>query len=167
MASLDEENRRLRQLLHQAYDGDELEMRLAYAEGGGPMPPPLRAAASAARRGGGTGDETLDAVIRELKTQVVELTRRNTEVERRAEERASILRRQYEAHIDSLELELRRLKMGGRHVAYTAGAGGGAVSPPAGGGGGYTVAPAGGDGSAHALWGRSAGRTPKSRRNLL
>lgn len=56
--------------------------------------------------------EATDALLRELRRGTVELTRRNTVLEREAVERSGAVRRQYELHIDALELELRRAKTG-------------------------------------------------------
>lgn len=55
-------------------------------------------------------DGTGDGLVGELRRQVVDLLRRNTVLEREAVERTNGLRRQYESHIDALELELRRAK---------------------------------------------------------
>ena len=54
--------------------------------------------------------EAHDKVLREMKQQLVDLTRRNAVLERDQAEHTSVMRRQYETHIDSLELDLRRAR---------------------------------------------------------
>lgn len=76
-----------------------------------------RELAAAQRSGNGNGgsddsDDATDAVLRELRRSVVDLTRRNTALERDAVERGAAMRRQFEAHIESLEWELRRARAG-------------------------------------------------------
>lgn len=109
----------------------------------------------------GTGAESdpaaFSALIKELKIEVVELTKRNTELERGVNERLALQRRQYESHIDALELELRRAKAGGRHLTFTSSSsptahqGVGLLNP----GAAFASSPSGG------------GRTTESRKNLL
>jgi chromosome segregation ATPase len=52
-----------------------------------------------------------DKLVSELQRQLREMIRRNTMLETESQTRHSALRHQYESHIDSLELELRRVRM--------------------------------------------------------
>jgi hypothetical protein len=54
--------------------------------------------------------EAHDRVLRELKQQVVEMTRRSAALEREKTDTNALMRRQYETRIESLETELRRLR---------------------------------------------------------
>ena len=51
-----------------------------------------------------------DKLVSELQRQLADMTRRNTMLETESQTRHSALRHQYESHIDSLELELRRAR---------------------------------------------------------
>jgi hypothetical protein len=102
---------------------------------------------------GADGEPSADtaALMRELKVQLVEATKRSADLERMLNERTAIQRRQYEAHIDALELELRRAKAGGRQLpSYSTGPTNPslALSPTA-----FTTT--------------NAGRTVETRKNLL
>lgn len=177
-ACAEEENKRLRQMVLQAYPGEDGRTRVRNAEQDG------RAAAKQAMPQGADGliaggdtsasssghNAIADGLVRELKNQLVDLTKRNCEVERAANERIAIMRRQYESHIDALELELRRAKAGGRNVAYSQGGGGGTPQQQQ-----YSSGAAASSTTPRqpATWGSSpaaspsAGRTAESRRNLL
>jgi hypothetical protein len=52
-----------------------------------------------------------DKLVSELQRQLADLMRRNTLLETESQTRHSALRHQYESHIDSLELELRRARI--------------------------------------------------------
>ena len=51
-----------------------------------------------------------DELVSELQKQLTDLLRRNTQLERECVSQHSAMRRQYERHIESLELELRRIR---------------------------------------------------------
>lgn len=53
-----------------------------------------------------------DALIKELRGQLQDLTRRNAQLELTLHDNATAMRRQYETHIEQLELELRRSRGG-------------------------------------------------------
>jgi hypothetical protein len=148
MSRLEDENSRLRMAL--AGQGEEGQRR-------------LRDISSSPNRGGGAdgnnaegGASEFVALVRELKVQLVEETRRCADLERALNERTAVQRRQYEAHIDALELELRRAKAGGRNLGGYSGSGSGPgpASPST------VLAPT-------AFSSPSGGRTVESRKNLL
>jgi hypothetical protein len=135
VAALEQDNRHLRAQL-----SEERALNARPDTGNAPSP---------------TETDAHDVFTRELRQQTVELAKRLSDVERMSMERASTMRRQYEAHIDSLEMELRRVKLGGRNVALPA-----------------TAVPSPHPTTARAPTVNSpvstmAGRTPDTRRNLL
>lgn len=151
VAQLEEENSRLRGVIAGQHPGDEGQRK-------------IREAKLAAQKPGVAEGSSAEAaaLVRELQLQLAEEGRRSTELERAVNERAAIQRRQYEAHIDALELELRRAKAGGRHLGqYSAGA----ASPA----GGYVASPLTAGAAPGNTWGSpaAASRTPDTRKNLL
>ena len=149
VSRLEDENSRLRMAL--AGQGEDGQRRLRDIASS----PGSAGRAADGSPAGAEGASEFVSLVRELKVQLVEETRRCADLERALNERTAVQRRQYEAHIDALELELRRAKAGGRHLGnYSANSGGGPASPS-------TMM------AATAFSSPAGGRTVESRKNLL
>ena len=139
-AVLEEENRQLRTALHSSAGGDHAQEKTEDdddASGYSRTPrekAKIKEEEVAASSGGSHPEqvtvpnlelrkaeiESHQKLVKELQQQISTLTDRNGMLEKEVSEQCVLLRRQYDAHIDKVELELRKLKAASTYSSATA-----------------------------------------------